>query len=197
MPVETDLLISENDDILTTLEAYAHEHRALVSSDALRYFVAMTPTSDILAAFAETLTHVHELYPSEDGWAIVNLERMQSVVGTDAHSEAYEEPIAPERTPVTLAEAIIVGNITAAYEGIAHRPMIALAEATTDLDAVYRARFDETVTVNRSLVAKTALLSTEKLKAVVEALTSALDGGHPDEHTAVKLALMKAVKELK
>lgn len=79
---------------------------------------------------------------------------------------------------------------------IGNRPMFALADAAADLDAVYRNRKGGDVQVSNLLVAETENLSDEKIKNMISALTGALDGTYTDEASAVKVAIMKAVKEV-
>ena len=101
----------------------------------------------------------------------------------------------PEGTG-SLAEAIVTGNVVAAYEMIGSRPMFALADAAADLDAVYRARRGETVAVSDMLRSEAGKLSDEQIKNMISALTGAIDGTYTDEASAVKMAIMKAVKEV-
>ena len=89
----------------------------------------------------------------------------------------------------------MTGNVVAAYEMIGHRPMFALADAAADLDALVRSRRGETVHISDMLAHETAKLGDEKIKNMIAALTGALDGTYTDEASAVKMAIMKAVKE--
>jgi hypothetical protein len=141
-------------------------------------------------------------FPSEDGWVVLNLIRMEQLL-EEVNAEqdeliADEEvDIAPVVAPTTagsLAEAIVTSNVVAAYEMIAHRPMIALADAASDLDALYRFRKGEQSDISEMLKAESVRLSSEQLQAAIQALTSALDGTYTDEESAVKMAIMKAVK---
>jgi hypothetical protein len=77
---------------------------------------------------------------------------------------------------------------------IGHRPMIALADAAADLDGLYRTRHGVPAQISQALAQ--AVLSDNQLKAAIAALTSALDGTYTDEAEAVKMAIMKAVKEI-
>jgi hypothetical protein len=101
----------------------------------------------------------------------------------------------PEGTG-SLAEAIVTGNIVAAYEMIGNRPMFALADAAADLDSVFRNRKGEENSVSDLLTETTASFSDEQIRNMIIALTSALDGTYTDEASAVKMAIMKAVKEV-
>jgi hypothetical protein len=84
--------------------------------------------------------------------------------------------------------------VIAAYEMIGHRPMFALADAAADLDSIYRLRKGADVVVSTMLVEETKNLSDEQIMEMIKALTSALDGVYTDEASAVKMAIMKAVK---
>jgi hypothetical protein len=96
----------------------------------------------------------------------------------------------------SLAEAIVTGNIVAAYAMIGHRPMIALADAAADLDAVYRLRQGGDATVSDLLVSSTSALTELQLTTAISALSGALDGIYTSEAQAVKMAIMKAVKSI-
>jgi hypothetical protein len=72
--------------------------------------------------------------------------------------------------------------------------MFALADAAADLDAVYRNRKGESVTVSNMLSKETENLSEAQITEMITALTGALDGTYTDEASAVKMAIMKAVK---
>ena len=119
-----------------------------------------------------------------------------SVTGATA---AIESEIAMTMTPAgagSLAEAIVVGNVNAAYQMIENRPMVALADAAADLDAMYRIKQGLPVSshqVSELLKESVAPLSLEELKQMIEALTSAVDGTYNDERSAVKMAILKAV----
>ena len=77
---------------------------------------------------------------------------------------------------------------------IGHRPMFALADAAADLDAVYRNRKGEENAVSQMLTKETQNLSEGQITEMITALTGALDGTYTDEASAVKMAIMKAVK---
>ena len=182
-------------DEMTDLENAAHLKQALLSSDAINYF--MDNYSDEGARF-EALTNTIEKakgeFPSEGGWMVLNLERVQELNKVDATAEAIR--FVPEtRVGVSsLAEAIVSGNVAAAYEMIDGRPMFALADAAADLDAVYRARKGMNAEVSSLLATSTAKLSDSQIESIIKALTSALDGAYSEEAAAVKMAIMKAVK---
>jgi hypothetical protein len=145
-------------------------------------------------------------FPSEDGWVVINLVRMEELVeqvNLESDALVADEVVTVETDtkplPITsgsLAEAIVTGNVTFAYEMISHRPMVALADATADLDALYRYRKGEDVNVSEMLKAESIRLSQEQLEAAIAALTSSLDGTYTDEASAVKMSIMKAVKAL-
>ena len=185
------------DTVTTELENRAHSQKALLSSDAVRHFVTATKSS---LAREETLDTViaeaRKSYPLEDGWLVLNQARMQSVCEACAIS-GLQDSTAPTTVPAgtgSLAEAIVTGNVVAAYEMIGKRPMFALADAAADLDAVYRNRKGENTTVSDMLIQETKNLSDEQITEMIAALTGALDGTYTDESSAVKMSIMKAVK---
>lgn len=80
---DTEVVEEVSGDIsrLQELEAYAHEHFALVSSDALRFIVGQEGTD---AEHTATLDRVIELvkakYPKEGEWVVINKERVLAVL---------------------------------------------------------------------------------------------------------------------
>ena len=185
------------DTQVTAIENRAHSQKALLSSDAVRYFISATDsTVDRDEAIDTLVVEAKKTYPLEDGWIVLNQARMQSLCDICAFSAST-----PEATPATvptgtgsLAEAIVTGNVVAAYQMIGHRPMFALADAAADLDAVYRHRKGEQSTVSELLITETASLSDAQVSEMIAALTGALDGTYTDEASAVKMSIMKAVK---
>lgn len=199
--------VVEDTSALTELENQAHAQRVLLSSDAMRYFIAKVPQVSLRSlSLDKVIEKARTSFPSEDGWVVINLVRMEELVEqVNMESDALitdevvtvETEVSP--TPITsgsLAEAIVTGNVTFAYEMISHRPMVALADATADLDALYRYRKGEDVNVSEMLKAESVRLSQEQLEAAIAALTSALDGTYTDEASAVKMSIMKAVKAI-
>jgi hypothetical protein len=183
------------------IEAAAHKEHVLLSADAVRRFVATVPsTQDPLTIFAEIVKAAKQQFPAEDGWVVISEEKMRQLcvscvasVMTPAATMPFVPTVVPAGTG-SLAEMIAAGNLGAAYELIGHRPMFALADAVADFDALYRSRQGQTVRISTLLKDLTDNLSTETIKAVTVALTSALDGTYTDEAEAVKMAIMKAIK---
>jgi hypothetical protein len=185
--------------IETQLENQAHAAEVLLSSDAMRYFMRSTEGMDRVNMLAAIIERAKASYPSEDGWVVLNEERLaaqcDACIAVAPASNAA--PFIPSTLPTgnsSLAEAIVSGNIVAAYQMIGHRPMISLADAAADLDALYRAQ--NGVPSQVSVVLAQASLSSEQLQAAIAALTGALDGTYTDEAAAVKMAIMKAVKAI-
>jgi hypothetical protein len=200
-------LETEESQALNDLENQAHKERVLLSSDAMRYFVGqVTSSEEQIAVLQEVTKKARVSFPSEDGWVVLNLARMETILdevrGKGEGSESLftvnaDLEHSTSFTPMTagsLAEAIVSGNTVAAFHLLAQRPMVALADATSDLDALYRGRKGETVLVSNFLKREAAKLSNEKLEAVIEALTSALDGHYTNEEEAVKMAIVKAIE---
>ncbi len=191
--------ITPDGGTLTELENYAHEARLLLSSDAMRYLANDTEKSEQLVLLDQVIEKAKVNFPSEDGWVVVNLSRMEQLISEISDTTAASVLAA---TPVeliqsgSLAESIVMGNIPAAYELIEHRPMIALADAASDLDAVYRERNGEAVEMSDLLRKETAKLTVKQIRSSIMALTGALDGTYADETSAVKMAIMKAVRAL-
>jgi hypothetical protein len=189
---------TEATDELTRLEERAHSQKVLFSSDALRYFAA-TAEGDQIDALDAVIRTAKASYPSEDGWMVLNLARVEELMG--ANSFVPVASILAESPAVTgtgsLAEAIATGNIAAAYQLIEHRPMVALAEAAAEFDAIYRMHQgmpNTNVVVSDLLKAEVATHSLSNLSDAIAALTGALDGTYTDEASAVKMAILKAVR---
>ncbi|MEY3783734.1 MAG: hypothetical protein RLZZ230_56 [Candidatus Parcubacteria bacterium] len=203
--VEEEAIVNPHqatDEVVTNLENRAHEQKALLSSDAVRYFIATTSTTaernqklDVVIADAK------KHYPLEDGWIVINETRMRNLcvecqIEAVAESKTAFIPATIPEGSGSLAEAIVTGNIVAAYEMIGNRPMFALADAASDLDSVVRHRKGEKQIISDLLLSETEKLSDEKIKNMITALTGAIDGTYNDEASAVKMAIMKAVKEV-
>ncbi len=188
------------DEVVTAIENHAHAKRALLSSDAIRQLIGSTSSfEDSIATLNEVILEAKSKYPSEDGWVVINEKRMHELC-LSCKAKPVPSSVAPYIPTVipdgsgSLAEAIVTGNIIAAYEMIGHRPMFALADAATDMDSVYRYRRGEKEVISELLLEATAKLTDDQLKKIIEALTGALDGTYTDEASAVKMAIMKAVK---
>ena len=198
---ELDTVLTDEDAALTELENQAHAQKVLLSSDAMRYFIGKVSLEDSRSSVLDVvLAKARVSFPSEDGWVVVNLARMENLIeeiNTEAGELITDESVALQKEPMvsgSLAEAILGRNTTASYAMISNRPMVALADATTDLDALYRFKMGEEVTISEMLKKEGAKLSPEQLQDVLRALTSALDGTYTDEEYAVKMAIMKAIK---
>ncbi|MEK7462248.1 MAG: DUF11 domain-containing protein [Patescibacteria group bacterium] len=200
-----NLVVSTNphhvsDDIVTALEDRAHVQMALLSSDAILHFIGCT--EGILErneALDDVIVAAKQQFPLEDGWIVINEARMRDLCATTVIDSVATEQFVPAVVPEgssSLAEAIITGNIVAAYEMIGNRPMFALADAAADFDNVIRSHRGEDVKVSKLLASEAAKFEEEKIKNIVAALTGALDGTYTDEASAVKMAIMKAVKEI-
>jgi hypothetical protein len=204
---------TESEDVATQmkqLEDFANAQRVLLSSDAMHHLVTVCPKEVDRVSLLETiLAEARISYPSEDGWIVLNFERMKelcdkSFVSVNENSttevfkeksqsyEAYDMPVGVG----SLAEAMITGNLAAAYQLLGNRPMISLADAAADFDALYRSRKGDQVVISNLLSKEAVRLDDRQLEEAISALTSALDGTYTDELSAVKMAIMKAVKAL-
>lgn len=182
------------------LEERAHTQYALLSSDALARLETVEADEEArLSLLDEIIAEAKRSYPLEDGWIVINDARMKQLCAV-CHADISATPVTGTPTGTTressLAEAIVTGNVLAAYELIGNRPMFSLADAAADLDALVRQRRGESVTVSSLLQSATSNLSDEQLQRMITALTGAIDGTYTDEAAAVKMAIMKAVKEV-
>jgi hypothetical protein len=183
------------------LENAAHTLGTLLSSDVIAHFMqSFTDPVARVEAMTAAVTEAKTKYPTEGGWLVLNLERLTAL------SPAVQAAVAETQPEITaanteaeagsLAEAMVTGNVMAAFAMLGERPMLALAEATTDLDNVLRARQGQSVPVSNLLKESTDTLSVEQLTAMIIAMTTALDGTYTDETAAVKMAIMKAAQVL-
>jgi len=177
----------------TEVENEAHLHQALLSSGAVQSLIAMTTDADRSQTLTKVITDAKGAYPLEDGWVVINQTRLTELTATPAPTPAVEATTAVTGNG-SLAEAIVTGNVVAAYELIGDRPMFALADASADLDALYRNRKGATEQVSDLLTAATKDMADPKIADMINALTGAIDGTYTDEASAVKMAIMKAVK---
>ncbi len=190
--------LTEEENEMSELENRAHAQKALLSSDAMRYLMHTENSLEKRAQKLDGVVRVAKVtFPTEDGWIVLNLSRMEALLGdlNEGESVAVETDVTPT-TSGSLAEALVTGNVVAAFAMISNRPMVALADAASDLDAVYRSRKGERVAVSEMLEAESAKITSVQLEKAIVALTSAIDGTYTDEAEAVKMAIMKAVKEL-
>ncbi len=172
-----------------TIENQAHALQALISSDAARTIAAMTNESNQAEVLRKIVNDAKGQFPLEDGWVVINQSRLAQITDTTTTT------VSPSPTGAgSLAEAIVTGNVVAAYNLVGTRPMIALADAAADLDAVYRIKKGADATVSDMLATETENLSEGKIAEMIAALTGALDGTYTDESSAVKMAIMKAVQ---
>lgn len=197
----------EDEEQLGLLENTAHTHKVLLSSDAMRYFVQHVGSyAEQKEVFDALLKKARVSYPSEEGWVALDQARMEHVidlvkekhahVAVEINTELENSVSYKPMTAGSLAEAIVTKNIVAAYILMANRPMVALADAASDLEAVLRLRKGEQVVISDLLKAYTDILSTDTLQSLTLALTSAIDGTYSTEEEAVKMAILKAVKVL-
>ena len=179
---------------MTELENRAHAQSVLLSSDAMRFFMNATKEGESRNEKLDAaILQAKASFPSEGGWVALNLSRIETLI-TDVDAEAEVATQTESVTAGSLAEAIVEGNVVAAYQMISNRPMVALADAAADLDLVFRLRKGEQVSVSDMLIKNTESLTVEQIVAAITALTGAVDGTYTDEADAVKMAIMKAVK---
>lgn len=206
---QTYAALTEDDsqDELSVLENQAHAYRVLLSSDAMRYFSAhITGAEERTRVLAEVLTKAKSTYPTEDGWIALNLQKMEGLLALVSHIAPVESIVETTElensisyTPMTagsLAEAIMLKDTALAFMLISDRPMVALADAVSDLNMVCAHKKGERVTLSNLLMEQTELLSLDMLTSVLEALSSAIDGTYSHEEEAVKMAITKAIAVL-
>jgi hypothetical protein len=191
---------TESKDELSELENQAHAQKVLLSSDAMRYFVAhITNIEERVLQLDAVIKKARATYPSEDGWVVLNLQKMEYILEDVLRLVNTELENSVTYTPMTagsLAEAIMLKDTALAFMLASDRPMIALADAVSDLNAVCAHKKGEQVTVSNFLIEQTELLSQDTLEEVLKALTTAIDGTYSEEEQAVKMAITKAIAVL-
>ena len=131
---------------MQVLENIAHEHHVLISGDAMQHFVNVCTKDLNRRTFLEkVITEAKVTYPMEDGWVVLNCKRMEEL--TAKREELKARPVVADEqvvvsaekkaavqeefklAPLTnsLAEAIIEGNVVAAYQLLGNRPMVAFS----------------------------------------------------------------------
>ena len=195
---------NENLEEFVALENQAHIERVLLSSDAIRLFISKIHTvSERKTLFAMLIRKARVSFPSEDGWVILNLIRMEtlllemhhvdSIEDTEVNSELENSVSYIPVTASSLAEMILSKNSISARALISDRPMIALADAVSELQIVIAIKAGGVGKVSELLTTQSKALSSDTLMQVVGALTSALDGTYTDEKEAVEHAITKAI----
>lgn len=197
------LLETEESQQFASLENQAHEKKVLLSSDAVRYFISKVTTySEQTMVLEEVLIKTRVSFPSEDGWVALNLQRMEhmlsEVLSVDSVPvvEAFDLEHSISYVPTTagsVAEAVLLRDMSVALTLIADRPMVALADAVHDITALRAYLHGESVSISDMLKAEGNKLSMETIEEVLRALSSALDGTTHDETEAVKMAISRAI----
>lgn len=190
---------------MQSLEEMAHEHHALLSSDALRYFITQVKDATKRdAILPRVIATVKSQFPSEDGWVVLNLSRMESAlasiieVSTTSREKAQDTGFV-SLSHGSLAEAILGRRFEAALELIENRPMVALAEAAAELDQVHGHMAEGTdpeSTASPMLRSLAAIHGRERIAKVIRSLGTALDGTYTNERDAVTEAIKRAIEEL-
>lgn len=71
---------AELHDEMVLIENRAHETNTLLSSDAIRFIIGHGSTTDERLAFLDTvIEEARTHYPSEDGWVVINKERLMAL----------------------------------------------------------------------------------------------------------------------
>jgi hypothetical protein len=198
----TDTIATDEiSDALAELEEVAHREQVLLSSDALRTFLAHTAdqAAEREARFKALLAVAKRYYPTEDGWLVVNLSRLSELLDEPREAKAPAEDQTASTGVGSLAEAIVLGNIGLAYDLIEQQPMVALATAAAELSTLARTKRGEAGAdepLSTLLRNEAANLAVEKVDAAIAALTSALDGTTDNEATAVQIAILRAINAL-
>lgn len=195
---------------LHILEEEAHKRSALLSSDAIRMIEdRATGRDEQIALLHDIIDRAKESFPREHGWLVVNRERINDMfhdapatpgsgeVAMPQEAETHASDDATPRTSNThtsFVGAVLEGDLPNAYRHMGGEPLLAIAEAVEALDAVYRYRKGMTQTRNDELIRQSEHLRDDQIEALIDVLTSAIDGTYKNEHSAAKIAILKAVK---
>ncbi len=79
------------------VEDVAHAEHVLISSEAMRHFIAATSEEIRTETLTAVLAKAKASYPAEDGWVVLNIDRMKSVMAAMA-------PAVSVFTPRSVAE---------------------------------------------------------------------------------------------
>ncbi|MFM2424130.1 MAG: hypothetical protein RLZZ70_521 [Candidatus Parcubacteria bacterium] len=71
---------SAYESIANTIEAAAHSERVLFSGEAMRRLVESTTEDNRATTVVAILAKAKASYPSEDGWVVINIDRMQNLI---------------------------------------------------------------------------------------------------------------------
>jgi hypothetical protein len=71
---------SAYETIANTIEAAAHSERVLFSGEAMRRLVEVTTEENRATTVVAILAKAKASYPSEDGWVVINIDRMQNLI---------------------------------------------------------------------------------------------------------------------
>ncbi len=83
-------IVAEDTHEIEALETLAHTHKVLLSSDAMRLFVAHVTQVEERTTMLETLvSKARVTFPSEDGWVVLNLSRLEQLMD-EVKSESIE-----------------------------------------------------------------------------------------------------------
>ena len=116
---DTALGVADTDatETLTELENHAHQNHVLLSSDAMRYLAGRVDAAEQLSLLDKVIGAAKAQFPSDDGWVVVNLSRMEQVLADVTHEPLATVLAAAPAAPMqagSLAEAIVMGNVAAA-----------------------------------------------------------------------------------
>lgn len=74
-------MVTDNTPVeVAALEAIAQSNQALLSSDAIKTFVNTIPVADQLTKIFEVLNSAKAQFPLEDGWVVINNDRMLALL---------------------------------------------------------------------------------------------------------------------
>jgi hypothetical protein len=78
--------------VAAKVEDAAHAQRVLISSEAMRHFISVTTDEIRTEMLAAVLEKAKASYPSEDGWVVLNIDRMKSVTALMAPAVSVFTP---------------------------------------------------------------------------------------------------------
>jgi hypothetical protein len=78
--------------VAAKVEDAAHAERVLISSEAMRHFISVTTDEIRTEMLVAVLAKAKASYPSEDGWVVLNIDRMKSVTAAMAPAVSVFTP---------------------------------------------------------------------------------------------------------
>ncbi len=204
--------ISPEKDLRDALARRAREHKALISDDALKLIIENAHQSEFeaLPLLERLLKISEEKFQKEDGWLLINKQKMVEAVEilgpkveeiraeapgqTQAFSaEKSDKPVDPKGFLLLIARGES-GKIFAHLRGLKQQgknPEQFVKSVIYELDRVYRSRVDSDTVVPPELTHLTAGWTNEQLEEMISILLTIIEQSYKNSTLGLKLAVMR------